>query len=230
MSISSTNLIPLLIGLSLVVLLAIVGRVPLRYNVRNLSVRWRTTLMTGLAFTLVIALMTGMLAFVNGMFRLTEQSGQPGNVMLLSEGATDEAFSNLGFADVGQIELQPGILRDEASNLPLASRETYISCNQLVENPAPGRPRRRIVQIRGVDDPEMSARVHGLTLLSGEWFSREGVVAGKAGGENLVQAVVGEGIARELGRDRTKEVLASAKNKQRLDVGDSFLLGEERLA
>ena len=78
------NLIPLLIGLSLVVLLVIIGRVPVRYNVRNLSVRWRTTLMTGLAFTLVIALMTGILAFVNGMFRLTEQSGQPGNVMRMS--------------------------------------------------------------------------------------------------------------------------------------------------
>lgn len=230
MSISYTNLIPLLIGSALVVLLTIIGRVPLRYNVRNLTVRWLTTLMTGLAFTLVIALMTGMLAFVNGMFHLTEQSGQPGNVMLMSEGSTDEAFSNLGRADVGQIELQPGILRDEATNQPLSSREAYISCNQLVENPAPGRPRRRIVQIRGVDDPEMSARVHNLSLVSGQWFSREGVVAGKAGEQNLVQAVVGEGIARELGLDRTKEALAAAKNKQRLDVGDSFQLGEERLA
>src|ERR1051325_8983695 len=181
MSVSYNNLIPLLIGLSLVVLLVIVGRVPLRYNVRNLSVRWLTTLMTGLAFTLVIALMTGMLAFVHGMFRLTEQSGQPGNVMLMSEGSTDEAFSNLGRADVGQMELQPGILKDEMTGQPLASREAYIVCNQLVENPAPGRPRRRIVQIRGVDDPQMSARVHNLSLLSGQWFSREGVVAGKEG-------------------------------------------------
>ena len=230
MSISYTNLIPLLIGLALVVLLTIIGRVPLRYNFRNLTIRWLTTLMTGLAFTLVIALMTGMLAFVNGMFHLTEQSGQPGNVMLMSEGSTDEAFSNLGRADVGQMELVSGVLKDETTGQPLASRETYISCNQAVENPAPGRPRRRIVQIRGVDDPEMSARVHNLTLASGEWFSREGVVAGKAGEQNLVQAVVGEGIARELGLDRTKDALAAAKNKQRLDVGDTFQLGEERLA
>ena len=230
MSISYTNLIPLLIGLALVVLLTIIGRVPLRYNFRNLTIRWLTTLMTGLAFTLVIALMTGMLAFVNGMFHLTEQSGKPGNVMLMSEGSTDEAFSNLGRADVGQMELVSGVLKDETTGQPLASRETYISCNQAVENPAPGRPRRRIVQIRGVDDPEMSARVHNLTLASGEWFSREGVVAGKAGEQNLVQAVVGEGIARELGLDRTKDALAAAKNKQRLDVGDTFQLGEERLA
>ena len=36
MTVSYNNLIPLLIGLSLVVLLVIVGRVPLRYNFRNL--------------------------------------------------------------------------------------------------------------------------------------------------------------------------------------------------
>src|SRR4029079_12681186 len=105
MSVSYTNLIPLLIGLALVVLLAIVGRVPLRYNIRNLTVRWLTTLMTGLAFTLVIALMTGMLAFVNGMFHLTEQSGQPGNVMLMSEGSTDEAFATWVAQTLGRSSL-----------------------------------------------------------------------------------------------------------------------------
>ena len=56
-------------------MLLAVGKVPLRYNVRNLTVRWKTTLMTALAFTLVIALLTVMLAFVNGMYRLTQASG-----------------------------------------------------------------------------------------------------------------------------------------------------------
>ena len=45
-------------------------RVPLGYNFRNLVVRWRTTLLTMLAFTLVVGLMTVMLAFVNGMYAL----------------------------------------------------------------------------------------------------------------------------------------------------------------
>ena len=40
----------------------------------NLVVRWRTTLLTALAFTLVVGLMTVMLAFVAGMNQLTEQS------------------------------------------------------------------------------------------------------------------------------------------------------------
>ena len=65
----------LLVGLFLSV------QVPVQYLVRNLTVRWRTTLMTALAFVLVISLLTVMMAFVNGMYRLTKASGQPGNVV-----------------------------------------------------------------------------------------------------------------------------------------------------
>src|SRR5262249_1798716 len=75
--------------------LVFIGKVPLSYNLRNLVVRWRITFLTALAFTLVVGLLTVMLAFVNGMTRLTEASGQPGNVIVLSDGATDELFSNL---------------------------------------------------------------------------------------------------------------------------------------
>src|SRR5688572_13009022 len=57
----------LLAALPLLVSLLPVRKVPLRYNLRNLQVRWKTTLVTALAFTLVTALMTVMLAFVTGM-------------------------------------------------------------------------------------------------------------------------------------------------------------------
>jgi hypothetical protein len=59
--------------------LVFVGKVPLSYNFRNLLVRWRMTLLTALAFTLVIGLLTVLLAFVNGTFKLTEDSGHPQN-------------------------------------------------------------------------------------------------------------------------------------------------------
>src|SRR5690606_29652507 len=137
------------------------SRVPLRYNLRSVTVRWRTALLTAMAFTLVIGLMTVMLAFVNGMYRLTQTSGQPGNVMILSQGSTDETFSNLGFSDVTDFELQPGVLRDEETNQPLASRETYIVVNQPVKYPQPGRPKGRFLQVRGVEDSAMAGRVHG---------------------------------------------------------------------
>ena len=75
----------LAIPLVVVVLLQAVGllrRVPFSYNLRNLLVRWPSTLLTALAFVLVVGLMTVMLAFVNGLYKLTQGSGQPGNVMV----------------------------------------------------------------------------------------------------------------------------------------------------
>ena len=45
------SLAPLVVGAALIVLLSLLGKVPVRYNVRNLQIRWRTTFMTALANT-----------------------------------------------------------------------------------------------------------------------------------------------------------------------------------
>lgn len=210
----------------------LVGRIPLRYNIRNLIVRWPTTAMTGLAFVMVISLLSVMLAFVKGMYRLTEASGHPCNIILLSAGTTDEAFSNLAFSDSGDIENQPGIKRDTA-NQPMCSKETYVVVNQPIVNPRPGGPKRRFLQVRGVDDPLISSTVHGVDLHSGgQWFSAAGVRAapqGEAEGDGeqrpLIEAVLGEGVARSLGRDPEGQKLPSVKRLGRLDVGDVVSIG-----
>src|SRR5205085_481920 len=85
-------------------LLLLIGRVPLAYNFRYLWVRRRDTVLTALAFTVVVALVVVLLAFVNGMYKLNEGTGIPGNVLVLSEGSTDELFSNLGYSDVNNTE------------------------------------------------------------------------------------------------------------------------------
>ncbi len=189
----------------LLTLLLLLGKVPLRYNFRNLTVRWKTTAMTALAFTLVISLLTVMLAFVNGMYRLTEASGHPENVILLSDGATDEVFSNLKPVDLGDVDHQPGIARG-AGGRPLASRETYVIVNQTIADAPPGRPTRRFLQIRGIEDAEVAAAVHRLSLYpGGRWFSAAGVRElpadsdAKAGRRPAIEVVLGEGIARENG-------------------------------
>ena len=85
-------------------LLMLIGKVPLAYNFRYLWVRKRDTALTALAFTVVVALVVVLLAFVNGMYKLNESTGIPGNVMVLADGATDELFSNLGYGDIGNVE------------------------------------------------------------------------------------------------------------------------------
>ncbi|MDZ4689092.1 MAG: ABC transporter permease [Planctomycetaceae bacterium] len=211
-----------------IALLAAITRVPLSYNALNLVVRWRTAALTVLAFVLVVGLLVVMLAFVNGMYALTMTSGQPGNVMILSDGSTDEAFSSLAIADVGDIENQPGIVREDGK--PLVSRETYIVVNQPLIDAAPGRPKRRFLQVRGVDDPAISAKVHGHTLAEGgRWFSDAGVGPlpnAKPDDAPAIEVLLGSGIAREMGLDRKPEVIARAKNKDRLDAGGTFSISD----
>ncbi len=208
----------------LMVLLAVVGKVPVSYNLRNLLVRWPTTILIAVTFTAVVALFVGMLAFVNGMYKLTQGSGVPGNVLVMSEGSTDELFSNLGFRDTADVDRQPLVLRDEYGN-PLSSRETYVAVNQPIPATAGGSRQRRFVSLRGVDDPAMSGRVHALELHpGGQWFAVAGVQDApnppdEAGPRQLIQAVLGEGIAREFGQDVGKATLA---------VGDVFELGPRR--
>lgn len=218
----------LAICLVLLALLAAASKVPLSYNLQNLLVRLPTTLMTAAAFVLVVGLLIVMLAFVNGMYTLTQTSGQPGNVIIMADGATDEQFSSLAMADVGDIENQPGIR--VLNGQPMVSRETYIVVNQPIENPPPGRQKRRFLQVRGVDDPVMSAAVHGLKMEpGGDWFSSAGVGEienAEKSSQPAVQVLLGAGIARELGRDRWPADIANAKNQDRLDVGDTFQLSE----
>jgi len=284
--------------------LLVVGKVPLSYNLRNLVVRWRMSLLTGLAFTLVIALLTVMMAFVNGMGKLTAGSGHPENVVILAEGANDESFSSLNFTEISDVERQPGIAVGELpgnEGKPLASKEVYVIANMPVppkegkasgpqirgkvhkvlidqnafiltdaagnkrkfqmadagkgfanniegklENLKPGDDiwmayeergsdglaleiqgsnRRRFIQIRGIEDPLISAEVHYLELSpGGQWFSAAGVEQLPATDkekepETAIQTVIGEGIARELGPDLKKE---------RLEVGDIFELGPRK--
>jgi putative ABC transport system permease protein len=223
------------VAVALVAGLTVGVKIPLSYLVRNLTVRWRTTMMTALAFVLVISLLTVMMAFVNGMYRLTQSSGQPGNVMVLADGATDESFSNLVAPDMADIENQPGILRE--NDRPLCSRETYLVVTQPIENAVPGKPSRRFMQVRGLDDSRMAGRVHGLELYpGGAWFSDAGVREveqknaagpGNSPTQPLIEAVVGEGVARVLAGDQKHES-GSAPARDRLDVGDVFTLGDRK--
>lgn len=211
-----------------------IGKVPLTYNYRNLAVRWRTTAMTGLAFTVVLCLLTAMLAFVNGLNNLTSNSGIAGNVFVLSEGSTDELFSSLYKGDIekiinnsadtdldGKPLTTPVRIKEVQGHGPdgkvkLCSFETYFVINQVVPVKPGEKPRRRFVQLRGIADSFVSAKVHNITLLEGEWFGREGGVD-VGGGKIACPAVLGEGAAAKFAED-----LGKAKFK----VGDQFKLGD----
>jgi hypothetical protein len=214
---------PLAVAAVVVVALLLVGKVPISYNLRNLRVRWKTTALTALAFTVVIGLLIFMHAFATGITRLSEKSGQPANVICLSDGASDEQYSNLPLGETGELALQEGVVRS-TDGRPLCSREVYVFTNQGIPTPAGQRQKHRFLQIRGVEEPDLSAQVHGLVLVAGTWFSSAGVrdpspaqrAAAGASPYSLVEAVIGAGLARELGKDHGKESL---------EAGDVLTIG-----
>jgi len=196
---------PVAVAAVIVGILLLAGKVPLVYNLRNLVVRWKTTILTALAFTVVVALLVFMHAFASGITRLSERSGQPANVICLSDGATDELFSNLPLSETSDLARQEGVARD-AEDRPLCSREVYVFINQPLAVMQGDRPKHRFLQIRGVEEPDLSAAVHGMQLAEGEWFSTAGVRGPSADVEQRsvhaqVEVVIGEGLSRDLGME-----------------------------
>ncbi len=282
-----------------------IGKLLSRYNARNIVVRWPITAMLLAAFTLQVGIVVVMLSFVRGLQNLTAGSSVPGNVIVLSEGSTDELFSNLGYRDSSDVERHPLVQRDldDPDSKPLASWEVYVVVNQplplpiingrrlgcrftsdsleiaSVQSSGPlanaglkagdiittwaNRPlasqedlrmvlagrqsggiavqatrqgstisgtlnldsliklerSRRFLQVRGIDDPSRSLKVHNLKLVSGQLFSQAGVRPYGEGDQRrtAVEAILGEGIARTL---------ASDLDKPTLEPGDLFSLGE----
>lgn len=167
--------------------------IPIRYNTRNLVVRWKTTLLTAVGFTLVVCLLVIMLSFVEGLNDLSNRSGPEGNVIILRDGAVDELFSDLLIdAKLSELWNQEEVLRVDPSKPDserLASPEVYaIASQELPPKEEGGRSEYRFLQVRGVVDPAIAGRVHGLSLKpGGNWFDA-------SGGE----VVLGEGISRIL--------------------------------
>ncbi len=181
-------------------------KVPIRYNVRSVMVRWLTALVTAVAVTLVIAIVVFMTAFVKGMDQMTENTGHPGNVLLLSDGATDETFSRVsaGFSfSQFSSPIQNKIVKTDEGQF-LASKEVYVIVTHVVPNSSP--VKRRFVQMRGIDQPRLAAKLHGIELATGDWFSSTGVP----------EVVLGDGVAKTFGQDL---------GKPSIQIGDVIEIG-----
>lgn len=182
--------------------------IPIKYNARNLVVRWITSLLVIAIFFLVIVILVGLLAFVEGLKDLSKRTGPEGNVIIMRDGATDELFSDIVIdANVSKLHTgHPEIKVDTSRSQPEAyhSLEVYAIATQEQPPKKEGdRPTYRFLQLRGIEDPEMTGKVHDIALKpGGRWFDKTGT-----------EAVMGEGMSRLLN----------------LGVGDTFYPHGERV-
>ena len=93
--------------------------IPLSYNLRNLRVRWRSTLATMIGIALVVTVFIFVRALAHGMESTYINTGDERNLIVLRKGSTAESSSQISREEARRIKYLDGVARDEHGE-PLA--------------------------------------------------------------------------------------------------------------
>jgi len=120
--------------------------IPLKYNVRNLRVRWVNTLMTVVGTGAIVWSSCILFGLVEGLQHSLSVSGDPLDVLILRKGSTSETNSGIDRTTAEKIPTLGGIAVDEKGR-PLAALELLnIPVVERVDGS------RANLIVRGVDD------------------------------------------------------------------------------
>ena len=120
--------------------------IPLKYNVRNMRVRWVNTTMTVLGTALVVWSSCILFGLVDGLQHSLKVSGDPLDLIVLRKGATNETSSGFEKAKADDLATLGGIARDESGqplvasellNIPIAERLDGSRTNIIVRGVSP---------------------------------------------------------------------------------------------
>ena len=138
---------------------------PLKYNVRNVLVRWRTTLFTILGVTLVVAVYVLLQSMAAGIEKSSASTGDPRNILIVRKGSTAESSSQVTREQFRLIPYLPEVARDSTGR-PLVSADVLV----LISLPRRTGQGEANVLLRGISPVGMHLRpqVH---LVEGRWFT-----------------------------------------------------------
>lgn len=175
------------IGISLIVLAGAVGLlvwffwtlfhagVPLSYNIRNMILRKRLTIMTALGIALTVMTTVFLMMLLAGMKKAFTSSGDPLDVLVMRKGSTSELVGGFTKDKVPILRQLPGIATDSHGQ-PLVSPEWVV----IVALPQRGSTGTVNITMRGMDEDGIELRRDKVKLVAGNWFSsgqREVVVS-----------------------------------------------------
>lgn len=147
---------------------------PLKYNFRNLFVRWRATVATVGGVALVVAVYVLLQALAVGLEKSSSNTGFPLNVIITRKGSTAESNSQVTREQFKLIKYLPQIARDSKGQ-PLVSADVIV----LISLPRLTFDGEANVLVRGVSPGSMELRPQ-VSLVAGRWFEpgkREVVVS-----------------------------------------------------
>src|SRR3954452_25557558 len=119
--------------------------IPLKYNVRNLRVRWVNTLMTVLGTGLVVWSSCILFGLVEGLQHSLDVSGDPRDLIVLRKGSSTETTSGFTTSKAQDVATLAGIERDESGRPLVASELVYIPVAERLDGS------RTNIIVRGVE-------------------------------------------------------------------------------
>lgn len=146
----------------------------LKYNLRNVFVRWRATVATVLGVGLVVAVFVLVQSLAIGLEKSSRNTGDPRNLMIVRKGSTAESSSQVNREQVQIFQYLPQIARDE-KGAPLLSADVVV----LISLPRRDGSGEANVTVRGVTPQGWALRPQ-VTLVDGRWHTpgrREAVVS-----------------------------------------------------
>lgn len=168
-------------ALGLMFLLSWLLGVPVKYNLRNLRVRWVTSLLTIAGIALVTIVFVLLFAAGIGIERSLVGSGDPLNLITLRAGTTAESQSVVTKAQYDDLLGIPGLLRDAKGDL-MVSPELVVGANVFKLDGGKAN-----VAIRGVGPKAKDMRTEFQLLPGGRWFK-----------PSVGELVVGVGASRRF--------------------------------
>jgi len=148
---------------------------PLRYNFRNVLVRWRATLTTILGIALVVAVFVVVQSLAAGLEQASGNTGDPRNLMIVRRGSNSESGSQITRDQFNILQYSAEIARD-AQDRPLISADTLVIMNLARGGEVGGEAN---VTLRGISANGFALRPQ-VSLGAGRWFEagkREVVVS-----------------------------------------------------
>ncbi|MCI0681774.1 MAG: ABC transporter permease [Gemmataceae bacterium] len=98
--------------------------IPIKYNLRNLRVRWVTTLMTSLFTGLLVCASVLVFGLVDGLMHAFTVSADEQKLLVLRKGSDNEISSSIDGETARNLKNLPGIAVDSATGVPMWSAES----------------------------------------------------------------------------------------------------------
>jgi putative ABC transport system permease protein len=174
--------------------------IPIKYNVRNMTLRKGLTIMTALGIALTVTTAVFIMALLAGLQKAFKSTGNPLNVLVLRKGSTSELTGPFPQEDFQTLKTLSGIAKDQNGE-PLVSGEITV----VIVLPRKDGSGEANVTVRGLMQDGLELRPT-VKLADGRWFTpgQREVVVSNSIRKRFMHSNVGDAV--EFGKGSWKVV------------------------